>query len=84
MTADQFAALAELLRLRGGPAQESARLVLVDGLTPSEAARRVGLQPSAVSNALTRCRTGLRLAQVAAGQIPPTRDLGVSVRTMRR
>ncbi|ODU08013.1 MAG: repressor [Rubrivivax sp. SCN 71-131] len=70
MTAAQFAALAELLRLRGGPAQEGARLVLVDGLAPAEAARWAGLQPSAISNALTRCRTGLRLAQIAAGQRP--------------
>lgn len=67
MTDAQFSALAELLRLRGGDAQEAARLVLVEGLAPSDAARRTGASPQAVSNAVTRCRAGLELARRAAG-----------------
>lgn len=67
MTSDQFAALAELLRLRAGPAQQVANLVLVDGLAVPEAARRVGLEYTAASQAVRRVRRGLELARVAAG-----------------
>lgn len=67
MTDAQFAALAELLRLRGGASQEAARLVLVEGLAPAEAARRVETSPQAVSNVLASCRRGLELAQRAVG-----------------
>lgn len=63
MTPDQFAALADLLRLRGSPSQEAARLVLVEGLTPAEASRRAGTTPQATSNALASCRRGIELAQ---------------------
>jgi len=63
LTGDQFDALAELLRLRGGASQEAARLVLVDGLSTTEAARQVGLSSQAVSKVLATCRRGLELAQ---------------------
>lgn len=62
MTADEFTALAQLLRLRGGPAQEVARLVLVDGLTTADAARRAGLSANAAYNAIARARDGYALA----------------------
>lgn len=62
MTEQQFAALAQLLRLRHGPAREAARLVMVGGLRVTDAAARTGLSQPAVSNALARCRRGLRLA----------------------
>lgn len=63
MTAEQFAALAELIKLRGGASQEAARLVLVDGVIPAEAARRTGLKPSAVSGVVGSCRRGIELAR---------------------
>lgn len=65
MTGDQFMALAELLRMRGGASQEAARLVLVEGLSTTEAARRVGTSPQGVSNVLASCRHGLELARRA-------------------
>lgn len=67
ITPEQFAALAELLRLRGGSSQEAARLVLVEGMQPSAAARLAGTTPQAVSNTLSSCRRGLELARIAAG-----------------
>ena len=67
MSPAQFAALAELLRLRGGASEEAARLVLVDGLAPAEAARQTGASPQAVSNAVTRCRRGMELVAIAYG-----------------
>lgn len=67
MTPEQFEALAELLRMRGGASQEAARLVLVDGVAPAEAARRVGIQPQAVNNVLNSCQRGIALARIAAG-----------------
>jgi DNA-directed RNA polymerase specialized sigma24 family protein len=67
MTADQFAALSELLRLRGGPATDAARLVLVDGLSAAEAAQRAGVSRTAATNAVTRCRRGLVLVGRVVG-----------------
>ena len=67
MTPEQFDALAELLRMRGGASQEAARLVLVDGVAPAEAARRVGIQPQAVNNVLNSCQRGIALVRIAAG-----------------
>lgn len=67
MSPAQFAALAELLRLRGGASEEVARLVLVEGLTPAEAARQTGASPQAVSNAVSRCRRGMELVAAAYG-----------------
>ena len=66
MTADQFAALAELLRLRAGPAQIVARMVLVDGLSVPEAARSAGLEYTAASQAVRRVQRGLDLAKRAS------------------
>ncbi|WP_455233545.1 hypothetical protein [Geopseudomonas aromaticivorans] len=70
MTADQFAALADLLRLRKSPSNEAARLVLVEGLSTSEAAKRVGIKSNGVSNVLASCRRGMSLARRVAG-LPP-------------
>lgn len=67
MTAEQFAALARLLRLRTGPARECARLVLVDGLRQVDAARATGLSEQGAANAVRRVRAGFRLAKTAAG-----------------
>lgn len=66
MTAEQFAALAELLRLRAGPAEVVARLVLVDGLSVPEAARTAGLEYVAAHKAVKRAQAGLALARRAA------------------
>lgn len=68
MTAAQFAALAQVLRLRTGPAREAARLVLVEGMRPVDAAALAGCSAASVSNTLAACRAGLELAQAAAGE----------------
>ena len=65
MTPDQFYAIASLLRLRGGPATEGARLVLVDGLSIVQAAERSGCSRQSVGNAMSRIRRGLELAKQA-------------------
>lgn len=70
MTLDQFAALANLLRLRDGPAQDVARMVMVDGLTVSEAARATGVSLQAASNSAQRCRRGLELARTVVSGPP--------------
>lgn len=67
MTGEQFEALAQLLRLRAGPASAAARLVLVDGLRPAQAAACAGCSPQSVSNTLAVCRRGIELARRAAG-----------------
>jgi hypothetical protein len=67
MTPTQFEALAELLRLRPGPAQECARLVLVDSLRITDAAAQVGMQYRAAAAAVQRVRAGLELARQATG-----------------
>jgi hypothetical protein len=43
MIPDQFAALAELQRLRAGPAEQAARMVLVDGLSVPGVDRALGV-----------------------------------------
>lgn len=65
MTAEQFAALAELLRLRGGPAQECARLVLIEGRSIRQAAESTGLAYRKAAEAVQRVRKGLHLAEAA-------------------
>ncbi len=68
MTPAQFDALARLLRLSpGSTSRELARLVLVDGLTQTEAATRLGATPQAAHNAVQRVREGHDLARQAAG-----------------
>jgi molybdenum-dependent DNA-binding transcriptional regulator ModE len=63
MTNDQFSALAELLRLRAGPAQIVARMVLVDGISTADAARTVGLEYKAAHQAVKRAQRGFELAR---------------------
>ena len=63
MTPDQFAALAELLRLRSGPAQEVARLVMVYGLSVPDAARQQGIGYPLAYKAAKRAQDGYALAQ---------------------
>lgn len=63
MTSTQFDALAQLLRLRAGPQQAAARLVLVDGKAQADAARLAGVSPSALGNTLRACARGVDLAR---------------------
>lgn len=66
MTPTQFAALAQLTRLRQSPSAAAARAVLVDGMRPADAARAHGVSPAGVSNAVTRMRKALDLASIAS------------------
>ena len=68
MTPDQFAALSALMGLRAGPAQTAARLVLVDGLTKAEAARRAGCAPQSADQAVKRCQRAIALAREATAE----------------
>jgi hypothetical protein len=68
MTEAQFDALAQLLRLRTGPAQAAARLHLVQGLTVPDAARQVGMDYRAATYSVKRVKEGLVFAKVATGQ----------------
>jgi DNA-binding transcriptional regulator LsrR (DeoR family) len=56
MTPDQFATIADLLDSRGGPAEQAARLVLLDGVTQADAARQTGIKPPSVSKVVARYR----------------------------
>jgi hypothetical protein len=68
MTSDQFAALAQLLRLWPGPAQDAARLVMVQGVPTADAARAVGMDYRAATYSVKRVKKGLALAKAATGQ----------------
>lgn len=65
MTDAQFTAMAQLLRLRDGAAQDAARLVLVNGHAPGEVASLTGISPASVSNSVGRIKRGLELARIA-------------------
>lgn len=70
MTPKAFDALSSLLQVRQGLVRDAARLVLVGGVRPSEAALQTGLSRASVSNALTRYRKGLYLAQLVNEKSP--------------
>ena len=62
---EQFAALAE--GMHKGPAQEMARLVLVDGLAPEDARAQLGISRQAAHQALARAHAGLDRARRIVG-----------------
>ncbi len=68
MTAEQFEALATLLRLRDGPQREAARLHLVDGLARPLAAATAGCKPGKLHDTLQVIKRGVELVAVAAGR----------------
>lgn len=61
MKPELFDSLGRLMRMRGGPAQEAARLILVEGLRPSEAARRTGISLDSASKAAARVRKAAKI-----------------------
>jgi predicted DNA-binding protein (UPF0251 family) len=69
ITPEAFAQLCKLARLR--PASQStaaARLVLVDGMRPADAARALGIPAQLVNDAATQARkAAARAVAVAAG-----------------
>jgi len=65
LTASQFAALSELLRLREGSAQAAAAMVLVGGSSVADAARLAGLPYPRAWQAVQRAQRGLKLARAA-------------------
>lgn len=72
MTADQFASLARLMRLRtGSPSSAGLRLVLVDGLTHQAAADASGAQRASVTRLVTSARACVADAQTLAGVVMP-------------
>lgn len=70
MTAQQFDALAQLIRMQPGPSREAARLVLVDGAPLQLAAPAAGITIAGASNAVQRVRRALDLAWIASGASP--------------
>ena len=70
MTPAAFDALAQLMRQRpDSQGRELARLVLVEGLTQTEAAECVGASRQAAGNAVRAARAALALAQQATGAV---------------
>jgi predicted DNA-binding protein (UPF0251 family) len=67
VTPDQFSALASLIRMRGGQSQEAARLVLVEGMRPCDAARKVGLSPQGVNDAVRRVKNAAKVIEKVCG-----------------
>lgn len=73
MTPDQFAALSQMMRQRpGSKSRRTAELMLLRGMTASEAAREVGITPQTAATTLKACRKMLALAAQALGvEAPP-------------
>ena len=67
MNREQFEVLSKLLRSRGA-ANEAARLVLVEGLRPSEAAAESGASSANVADAVRRFRDANALIKSAYGR----------------
>ena len=70
MTPAQFHAVAELIGSRD-PARAAARMVLVDGMRPGEAATAAGVSPQSASNAVGRVRRAHE--SIRAAYSPPER-----------
>ena len=66
MTDAQIAALAQLLRLRAGPAREAVRLHLVQGMSVPDAARAAGVDYQLALKAVYRVKAGLVLIKKIA------------------
>lgn len=67
LSKEQFAAVAELISMRGGKAQEAARIVTVEGgVTQIEVARRLGISQPTVSHAVARVERAMALVRIAA------------------
>ncbi len=64
MTSEQFDALAVLMGQPDSKSAAAARLVLVEGLSSAEAARRVGITTQGANQAVQRCRRVIELAKV--------------------
>lgn len=69
MNQQQFDALAKLLKLRKGPSQQVARLVIVEMMSVPDAARFVGLEYTAAHHAVKRVERGYKLVQEVAQKI---------------
>ena len=67
MTSEQFDALAVLMGQPDSKSAAAARLVLVEGLSSADAARRVGITTQGANQAVQRCRRVLELARVVCG-----------------
>jgi predicted DNA-binding protein (UPF0251 family) len=72
MTEAQFTALAQILRLRQGQAQEAVRLHMVAGLTVPDAARQAGVKYQLALKATKRAKDGHKLA--IAATMPQTEE----------
>jgi transposase len=66
MSIDSFNALCAILRMRNGVSRNGARLVLVDGARPGDAAAMLGTTEQTVRNAVQRIRRGRTLVQECA------------------
>jgi hypothetical protein len=62
----QFRAVAKLISLRTGPAQNAAREVLVKGAAPGQAANAAGCSPQSAANTIKRIKRAMQLAKDAA------------------
>ena len=73
MTSEQFSALAALMGQPASKSAAAARLVLVEGLSSAEAARRVGITTQGANQAVQRCRRVIDLARVVCGEVSTNR-----------
>lgn len=77
MTPAQFAALAQLMRLRAdSAASEGLRLVLVEGLSHVDAAARSGATRQSITRLVGSARQAVADAQVLAGVAMPQKRKG--------
>jgi hypothetical protein len=64
MTRTQFERLSTLAKVRDTPSLKAARLVLLAGIRPGEAARESGTTPQALSNVLRKIKASMSMESV--------------------
>lgn len=68
MRLDQFAALAQLMRLRQSPSRDALRLVLIDGITHTAAAQQAGIPRQNVSRQVASAKRTIEAARILSAQ----------------
>ena len=78
MTSEQFAAVAKLLRMRGGKAQEAARLRLVHQYPLGVAAFLAGVSTNSARNAVNRMLKGIQLVNEASQEAQSQPEVAIT------
>jgi len=68
LTLEQFAALAQLMRLRQSPSRDALHLVLIDGMTHTAAAQQAGIPRQNISRQVASAKRTIEAARILSAR----------------